>query len=221
MPSSRYERALRKQGFRAIAGLDEAGRGALFGPVFAAAVILDPERPIRGLDDSKVLEPERRRVLANRIRERARAWAVAGADAFEIDRVNILQASRNAMLRAASRLSVPPDHLLIDAVRLDCATPQTSLIHGDSRSFSIAAASILAKTARDEALQSWEQVFPGYGLASHKGYATPEHRRGIQDLGPTPLHRFSFEPVRSAGEDSVWLGYAVANGPQKELFAHA
>ena len=221
MPSSRYERALRKQGFRAIAGLDEAGRGALFGPVFAAAVILDPERPIRGLDDSKVLEPERRRVLANRIRERARAWAVAGADAFEIDRVNILQASRNAMLRAASRLSVPPDHLLIDAVRLDCATPQTSLIHGDSRSFSIAAASILANTARDAALESWEQVFPGYGLASHKGYATPEHRRGIQDLGPTPLHRFSFEPVRSAGEDSVWLGYPVASNPQKELFAHA
>src|SRR5215472_16457716 len=111
MPHSRHERALRREGFRAIAGVDEAGRGALFGPVFAAAVILDPERPIRGLDDSKQLEPDRREVLAERIRERARAWAVGASDAFEIDRVNILQASRLAMRRAVEQLTGECDHL--------------------------------------------------------------------------------------------------------------
>src|SRR6516225_6960883 len=123
MPSSRYERAARKAGSRFIAGVDEAGRGALFGPVFAAAVVLDPSRPIRGLDDSKQLEPERREVLRKRIRERARAWAVAAADAFEIDRVNILQASRLAMRRAVERLRGGCDHLLVDAVTVDVPLP--------------------------------------------------------------------------------------------------
>src|SRR5580692_8154065 len=117
MPSSRHERAARQSGYRTIAGLDEAGRGALFGPVFAAAVVLDPDRPIRGLDDSKQLEPERRQVLAQRIRERALAWAVGAADAFEIDHVNILEASRLSMQRALERLSVTCDYLLIDALR--------------------------------------------------------------------------------------------------------
>ncbi|HEX5431695.1 MAG TPA: ribonuclease HII, partial [Bryobacteraceae bacterium] len=131
MPTSRHERNLRRAGHGAVAGVDEAGRGALFGPVFAAAVVLDPERPIRGLDDSKQLEPERREVLAQRIRERARAWAVAAADAFEIDRVNILQASRIAMKRAVERLPCVCDHLLIDAIRIDLPIPQTPLIHGD------------------------------------------------------------------------------------------
>ena len=118
MPSSRYERAARNAGFRTIAGVDEAGRGALFGPVFAAAVVLDPARPIRGLDDSKLLDPQRREVLAERIRQRALAWAVAGADAFEIDRINILEASRLAMRRAIEKLSVTVDYLLIDAIRV-------------------------------------------------------------------------------------------------------
>src|SRR5580658_2272812 len=152
MPSSRYERAARSAGYRSIAGVDEAGRGALFGPVFAAAVVLDPSRQIRGLDDSKQLDPDRRAVLAERIRDRAAAWAVAGADAFEIDRVNILQASRLAMKRAVERLTAACDYLLVDATSVETPISQRALIHGDALSFSIAAASILAKTARDAAL---------------------------------------------------------------------
>jgi len=131
MPTSRYERAARSAGYRTIAGLDEAGRGALFGPVFAAAVVLDPARQIRGLDDSKALEPERREVLAERIRERAVAWAVGAADAFEIDRFNILQASRMAMQRALERLGVVCDYLLLDAILIDSSLPQKPLIGGN------------------------------------------------------------------------------------------
>src|ERR1700722_2276807 len=160
MPTSRHERALRRAGFRAVAGVDEAGRGALFGPVFAAAVVLDPERPIRGLDDSKRLEPERREVLAGRIRERAQAWAVGAADAFEVDRWNILEAARLSMRRAVERLTHPADHLLVDAIRVNLPLPQTPLIHGDALCFSIAAASILAKVERDRALVAWAEVFP-------------------------------------------------------------
>lgn len=225
MPTSRHEQALRLRGYCAIAGVDEAGRGALFGPVFAAAVILNPARPIRGLDDSKVLLPERRAVLASRIRERACAWAVGAADAFEIDHYNILEASRRAMRRAITALSPACDSLLIDAVKLaDVDLPQRSLIHGDSRSFSIAAASILAKTARDAALVAWDTVFPGFGLASNKGYSTPDHLAALRSLGPTSLHRFSFEPVRlAAGGEHVWPGYpiAMADRPivQGDLFA--
>ena len=217
MPTSRHERALRRAGSNVIAGLDEAGRGALFGPEFAAAVVLDPERPIRGLDDSKQLEPERREVLAARIRERARAWAVAACDAFEIDRWNILEASRLAMQRAVGLLGVPCDYLLIDALRLDLPIPQKALIRGDSLCFSIAAASILAKTARDSALNAWDEVFPRYGLAHNKGYGTPDHLAALERLGPTSLHRFSFEPVRLASPVDAWTGYPVPR--QGELFA--
>ena len=218
MPSSRHERALRREGFRAIAGVDEAGRGALFGPVFAAAVVLDPDRPIRGLDDSKQLEPERREVLAGRIRERARAWAVAAADAFEIDRVNILQASRLAMRRAVERLAGDCDHLLVDAVTVDVALPQKALIHGDALCFSIAAASILAKVHRDHALTAWDQAFPEYGLAHNKGYSTPDHIAALERFGPTYLHRFSFEPVRLNSKLELWTGYPSVVR-QRELFA--
>ena len=218
MPSSRHERALRREGFRAIAGVDEAGRGALFGPVFAAAVVLDPDRPIRGLDDSKQLEPERREVLAERIRERARAWAVAAADAFEIDRVNILQASRLAMRRAVERLAGGCDHLLVDAVTVDVALPQKALIHGDALCFSIAAASILAKVHRDHALAAWDQAFPEYGLAHNKGYSTPDHIAALERFGPTYLHRFSFEPVRLNSKLELWTGYPSVVR-QRELFA--
>lgn len=219
MPTSRHERALRRAGFGAVAGVDEAGRGALFGPVFAAAVVLDPERQIRGLDDSKALEPERREVLAVRIRERACAWAVAAADAFEIDRWNILQASRLAMLRAVEQLAGRCDHLLIDAIRIDSPLPQTPLIHGDALSFSIAAASILAKVARDRALVEWGKVFPQYGLASNKGYSTPDHIEALDRYGPTMLHRFSFEPVRNRHPFEVWTGYPEPAAAQGELFA--
>ena len=216
MPSSRYERVARAAGFRIIAGVDEAGRGALFGPVFAAAVVLDPARQIRGLDDSKQLPADRREVLAARIRERAVAWAVAGADAFEIDRVNILQASRLAMKRAIERLRAASDYLLIDAVTVDLPVSQRALIHGDALSFSIAAASILAKVARDRALAEWDGVFPEYGFVHNKGYGTPDHLHALEKFGPTTLHRFSFEPVRAAcqSRDYAWSGYPE----QGELF---
>jgi ribonuclease HII len=207
MPTSRHERALRQSGFLAVAGVDEAGRGALFGPVFAAAVVLDPERPIRGLDDSKLLEPERREILAERIRERARAWAVGAADAFEIDRWNILEAARLAMRRAVERIAGRCDHLLIDAIRIDAALPQTPLIHGDALSFSIAAASILAKVDRDRAMISWDRVFPEYCLRRNKGYGTADHLAALERFGPTTLHRFSFEPVRRWQRFQVWTGY--------------
>jgi len=222
MPTSRHERAFRRAGYRAIAGLDEAGRGALFGPVFAAAVILNPDRPIRGLDDSKQLEPERRAALAARIRERAVSWAVAASDAFEIDHWNILQASRMAMRRAAEKLPVPCDCLLVDAVRVDLPLPQKALIHGDSLCFSIAAASILAKTDRDAALLAFDAVFPEYGFKDNKGYSTPEHLAALERLGPTSSHRFSFEPVRNFSRDyQPWTGYPIPEpmNQQGELFA--
>ncbi|MEP7354329.1 MAG: ribonuclease HII [Acidobacteriota bacterium] len=211
MPTSRYERTLRAAGYSAIAGVDEVGRGALFGSVFAAAVILNPDRPIRGLDDSKQLPPDRREVLAARIEERATAWAIGAADAFEIDHVNILQASRLAMTRAVSRLSPAADYLLIDALKLDVDLPQRGLIHGDSSSFSIAAASILAKVARDRAMRAWAEVFPGYGFDSNKGYGAPDHLSGLKRFGPTPLHRYSFGPVRGLARLQKWAGYPVPN----------
>jgi ribonuclease HII len=209
MPTSRHERAFRRAGYRAIAGLDEAGRGALFGPVFAAAVILDPDKPIRGLDDSKQLVPERREVLAQRIQDRACSWAVAASDAFEIDHWNILQASRLAMRRAVEQLPTPCDFLLVDATDVDLPLPQKALIHGDALSFSIAAASILAKVARDAALRAWDAVFPEYGFKDNKGYGTPDHLAALEQLGPTTLHRFSFEPVRNLSRYQAWTGYPI------------
>jgi ribonuclease HII len=196
--SSRFERAARQLGWTRVAGIDEAGRGALFGPVVAAAVILNPKRRIVGLDDSKKLTPDRRDELAPRIREYALAWAVAEVDASRIDAWNIYQASRQAMTAALQQLSIIPDYLLIDAMQLDVLIEQKSLIKGDARSISIAAASILAKTHRDARLNEWDAVYVGYGLAQHKGYGTPEHLEALKRLGPTPLHRHSFAPVREA-----------------------
>ena len=210
----KHERAAHQQGFRYVAGVDEVGRGALFGPVFAAAVILSPERPIRGLRDSKQLPAERREVLALRIRERAVAWAVAAVDAFEIDRINIYQASRSAMSRAIVKLSPTPDFLLIDAVTVDLAIPQKAMIHGDALSQCIAAASILAKVERDACMREWDKVFPHYGLKNHKGYSTDEHWKALEKHGPTPLHRFSFWPVREHSPHVLWTGYPL----QTELF---
>ncbi len=210
----RYERQARSEGYRFAAGVDEVGRGSLFGPVFAAAVILSPERPIRGLRDSKELLPERRVQLAERIRERAVAHAVAAADAYEIDRFNILQASRLAMRRAIERLDPAADFLLIDFVTVDLPIAQRSFPHGDALCQSIAAASILAKVGRDACICAWDRVFPQYGLASHKGYFTPEHLRALSEHGPTALHRFSFEPVRDSCRHLLWAGYPE----QTELF---
>jgi ribonuclease HII len=204
--SSRFERAARKLGWSRIAGLDEAGRGALFGPVVAAAVILNPKRRIVGLDDSKKLTAERRVELAVRIREHAIAWAVAEVDAQRIDAWNIYQASRQAMTAAVLQLAIQPDYLLIDAMELDLLLEQKSLIKGDARSVSIAAASILAKTHRDARMEEWDAVYPQYGLARHKGYATADHLEALRVHGPTPLHRHSFAPVRDAG---CWAAGAV------------
>jgi len=196
--SSRFERTARQRGWQRIAGLDEAGRGALFGPVFAAAVILNPRRRIVGLDDSKKLSPQRRTILAERIREHAVAWCVAQVDSSRIDAWNIYQASRQAMTDAVLRLSVPPDYLLVDAMQLDLLLEQKPLIKGDARSVSIAAASILAKVERDRLMEECDRQFPQYNLASNKGYGTPDHLEALRVHGPTPLHRFSFAPVREA-----------------------
>lgn len=195
---SRFERQARKCGWQRIAGLDEVGRGSLFGQVVAAAVILDPKRRIVGLDDSKKLLPERREVLAQRIREHALAWAIAEVDASRIDAWNIYQASRQAMVGALQQLKIPPDYLLLDAMQLDVMIEQKSLIHGDALSISIAAASIIAKVDRDRRMAEWDAVYPQYGLAQHKGYATPEHLEALRAYGPTPHHRYSFAPVREA-----------------------
>ena len=198
---SRYEREARQRGWQRVAGLDEAGRGSLFGPVVAAAVVLNPRRRIVGLDDSKKLLPERRRELAERVREHALAWSIANVGASRVDAWNIYQASRQAMLAALERLAIAPDYLLIDALELDLPIEQKALIHGDARSISIAAASILAKVARDQLMDEWDCVYPQYGLAHNRGYATPEHLEALRRHGPTPLHRFSYAPVREA---SCW-----------------
>ena len=206
------ERELRARGFRAVAGVDEVGRGSLFGPVVAAAVVLSPDRPVRGLNDSKQLEAERREVLAERIRERAVAWAIAAVDSATIDSINIYQASRAALRLAVSRLRPAPDFLLVDAVAIDLPLPQRSLLKGDARCHAIAAASIVAKVYRDQCMRAWDEVFPEYGLASHKGYCTPEHVEAIARLGPTPLHRLSFEPVRAHSR------FPLDYNPQMDLF---
>lgn len=203
----KYEREARAAGYRFVAGVDEVGRGALFGPVFAAAVILSPDRPVRGLRDSKLLTAPRRETLAKRIRERAVAWAVAASDAFEIDHINILQAARLAMRRAIEQLAPPPDYLLVDAVSVDLPIPQRALVHGDALSQCIAAASIIAKVERDACMREWDRVFPQYGLKDHKGYSTDEHWKALKQYGPTALHRFSFWPVRENCPHALWAGY--------------
>ena len=190
------ESELRARGFRFIAGADEVGRGSLFGAVVAGAVILSPDAPIRGLNDSKQIEPERREILAERIRERAISWSVAAVDASTIDRINIYQASRLAMKIAILHLDPAPDFILADAVAIDLAIPQQPLVQGDERCHAIAAASIIAKVYRDRMMCEWHRFYPEYGLANHKGYQTPEHMSAIVAHGPTPLHRLSFEPVR-------------------------
>jgi ribonuclease HII len=206
--SARYEREARQKGWLRIAGLDEAGRGSLFGPVVAAAVILNPKRRIVGLDDSKKVAHERRLELAERIRAHAIAWATAEIDASRIDAWNIYQASRQAMVAALSQLNPLPDYLLLDAVEIDLPIEQKALIHGDARSISIAAASILAKVERDRRMEEFDQLYPQYGLAQHKGYGTPEHLEALRQHGPTPLHRFSYAPVR---ESRCWASGAVQN----------
>jgi ribonuclease HII len=195
---NRYEREARAKGAVTIAGVDEVGRGALFGPVVAAAVILPPETRIRGLRDSKQLLPEDRERLASVVRKKAIAIAIEEVCAEVIDRVNIYQATRLAMSAAVGRLTPAADHLLIDAMRLDLTCGQTSIIYGDSLSISIAAASVVAKVYRDQRMRELSVEYPQYGLASHKGYSTPEHLAALLKHGPSPLHRRTFRPVTQA-----------------------
>ena len=194
-PHTRIERGLRERGYGLVAGVDEVGRGCLFGPVVAAAVILDPRRPVRGLNDSKQLDAERRRTLSKRIRERAVALFVAAVDSAQIDRVNIYQASRLAMRAAVLGLQPAAEAIVVDALTLDVEVPQRSIIRGDATSRSVAAASIVAKVERDRWMEEWDRVFPQYGLAANKGYGSPAHLAALDKYGPTPLHRMTFAPV--------------------------
>ncbi|MBK7079226.1 MAG: ribonuclease HII [Betaproteobacteria bacterium] len=184
---------------RLIAGIDEAGRGPLAGPVVAAAVILDPARPIAGLRDSKLLSAARRDELAVAIRARALAWSVAAADVDVIDALNILQATLLAMRRACEGLGVVPDEAWVDGNRCPAlACPARAIVKGDRDVAAISAASILAKTARDALLVELDRVYPAYGFARHKGYGTAEHLAALAALGPCPAHRRSFAPVAQA-----------------------
>lgn len=186
-----------------LAGVDEVGRGPLAGDVVAAAVILDPGRPIPGLRDSKKLPPARREELAHLIRDHALAWAVARASVQEIDELNILQASLLAMRRAVEALAPQPQYVLVDGNRLPrWSYPSEPVVKGDDRVPAIAAASILAKVQRDSELIALEQQYPGYGFATHKGYPTKLHLRALQELGVTPVHRRSFGPVKKLLEEA-------------------
>ena len=221
----KFEKLAWATGATLVAGVDEVGRGSLFGPVVAAAVILNPEYRIRGLRDSKLLPPERREELDARIRERAIAWAIAAVDSARIDQINIYHASRLAMLRAVEQLAPAAGYLLVDAMKIDCALPQRAIIHGDALSASIAAASIIAKVERDRMISAWDPVFPVYGLASNKGYSAPRHLAALREYGPSPLHRQSFAPVWSAPVPQEVLSFmqedaeAEAQGDVEEVEA--
>ena len=193
------EEAARLRGAQRIAGVDEVGRGPLFGPVVAAAVILPKGCRLQGLTDSKKLTERKRNELDAAIRLNAVAFAIAEVDAETIDRINIRQASLLAMRRAVQQLALCPDFLLIDGFdTIDWECEQQAVIRGDGTSFSIAAASVLAKVYRDRLLVELDGTFPGYGLARHKGYGSPEHIAALDRLGPTPQHRKSYRPVAQA-----------------------
>jgi ribonuclease HII len=187
------ERELWAAGVERVAGVDEAGVGPLAGPVVAAAVIFPPGFGLQGVDDSKKLTPERREALAGAIRERALVFAVALVEPDEIDRINVYQATLAAMGLAVDGLAIRPQHVLVDARRIaGCDLPQEAIIKGDAHCHAIAAASILAKTARDDLMRCYDREFPGYGFAEHKGYPTEAHRDAIRRLGPCAIHRRSF-----------------------------
>ena len=200
----RLEAQAHRRGFRLVAGCDEAGRGALLGPLYAAAVILDPANPIVGLNDSKKIPPAERERLDVEIRAKALAFRVVAVPAAEVDAVNVYEASRRAMLRALERLTPAPDFVLTDAMPLsrgrdDRAWPilHRAIVHGDARCASIAAASILAKVARDAHLAELDKLYPAYQLARNKGYGTPDHLQALARYGPCAEHRKTFEPVAS------------------------
>ena len=186
-----------------VAGVDEVGRGPLCGPVVTAAVILDPLRPIAGLNDSKKLTEKKREALCVEIQEKALAWCIARADVDEIDRLNILQATMLAMQRAVAGLAIQPDLALIDGNRCpQLPMAAEAIVQGDGLVAEISAASILAKVSRDREMAVLDAQYPGYGIAKHKGYPTPAHLKALQELGPTPIYRRSFAPVRRLYEQS-------------------
>lgn len=189
-----------------IAGIDEAGRGPLAGPVVVAAVILNPARRIRGLADSKMLNREERERLAPRIRERALAFSIIAIDVHDIDRINILQATLLGMTRAAMSLSVIPSQVLIDGNQIpkDMCFPARAIVKGDATEACISAASILAKTFRDALMTGCDREYPGYGFAQHFGYPTPDHLERLRALGPCAIHRRSFAPVRECMQSGLF-----------------
>jgi ribonuclease HII len=188
-----FEKSVWEQGYRSIAGIDEVGRGCLFGDVVAAAVILPEGLLLEGVDDSKKLSEKRREQLYEIILSEAIAWSVSRVNAAVVDTINIKQAARLAMKQAVETLLVEPDYLLVDAEKVDCEHPQLAIIKGDARSQSIAAASIVAKVTRDRLCAGeWEALYPAYGIAIHKGYATKLHREKLLEYGPSPMHRQSF-----------------------------
>ena len=191
-----FERAAKQKGYRMIAGIDEVGRGPLAGPVVAAAVILPEGMEDIGLDDSKKLSAKKREEIFEMIKEQAVAIGIGIVDAFTIDKINIYEASKVAMKRAIELLPEQPDYLLIDAMRLDTGIPEEGIIKGDAKSISIAAASIVAKEVRDQMMKDYEQLYPGYGFAQNAGYGTKAHIEGLEKLGPTPIHRMTFAPVK-------------------------
>lgn len=183
--------------YQFVAGVDEVGRGPLAGPVVTAAVILDPDNPVAGLADSKKLSEKRREEIAEEIKEKALAWAIGRAEVDEIDKINILQATMQAMSRAVQYLSISPDFVLVDGNRCpDFSCPSEAVIKGDEYVEEISAASILAKVARDTEMIAMDEKYPGYGLAKHKGYPTKTHIQALSELGITPIHRRSFGPVK-------------------------
>ncbi|MFM0875441.1 ribonuclease HII [Streptococcus suis] len=192
-----YEKALYENGVEFIAGIDEVGRGPLAGPVVAAAVILPKGCKIRYLNDSKKIPKSKHEGIYQEVMERAVAVGVGIKDAAVIDQVNIYEATKLAMLEALGQLSREPEHLLIDAMKLDTPIPQTSIIKGDANSLSIAAASIVAKVTRDKMMADYDKEFAGYGFAKNAGYGTAEHLEGLNKLGITPIHRKTFEPIKS------------------------
>jgi len=193
----RVERELWAAGLTSVAGVDEAGVGPLAGPVVAAAVVFPPNAALRGVDDSKRLTPTRRTALEAEIRALALGVGVGIVDVADIDRLNIYHAALDAMRRAVLALPVSPDHVVVDARRIpDITPPQTALVHGDARSFSIAAASIVAKVTRDRLMHDLDARYPEYGFRDHMGYGTPQHLAAINRHGPCPAHRRSFAPVR-------------------------
>ena len=192
-----YEEDLRARGYVPVAGVDEAGRGPLAGPVVAAAVLLPEKAYLTDLNDSKKLTAAKREALAGRIKKVALAWAIGMSTVEEIECHNIHQAGLNAMLRAVTGLTVIPAHVLVDGFRIPgLDLPQTPLVGGDGLSASIAAASILAKVTRDHLMDDYHRRYPQYGFDRHKGYATPEHLRSLASFGPCPLHRAGFQPVK-------------------------